>query len=48
MAALTKLGRQTVVSSEEMEKGNYVYADEVRNKQEELAMQTLYIQKKKG
>lgn len=44
---INKIGRQTVVSSKEMEKGNYIYVEEVRNKKEELAMQTLYIQKKK-
>ena len=44
---INKIGRQTVVSSKELEKGNYVYVEEIRNKQEELAMQTMYIQKKK-
>lgn len=45
---LSNIGRQTVVSIKELEKGIYFYIEEIRNKQKELAMQTLYIRKKKG
>ena len=45
---VSSIGRQTLVSSKELEKGIYFYVEEIRNKQKELAMQTLYIRKKKG
>ena len=45
---VSNIGRQTLVSSKELEKGIYFYVEEIRNKQKELAMQTLYIRKKKG
>ena len=45
---LSNIGRQTLVSSKELEKGIYFYVEELRTKKRELAMQTLYIRKKKG